>query len=221
MTKVRRADMTFVVRPLAPFGAEIIGLDLEQPISDAVAEAIRRVWIDAGIVLFRGAVTSADAHLRLSRCFGEPRPSATAKLNVKDNPYLMNLICGPADRNSNTFTVFEVNGAHRLARLALGPVVHGRNRARRGAADARARAARRQDGVHRRDRRLRSAIRCDEEAHRIARGRVPLRGAAGDEPLRLSEGSQGRDARVRSARSPCSIQARLSAGRTSARHHAA
>jgi len=109
--------MTFVVRPLAPFGAEIIGLDLEQPISDAVAEAIRRVWIDAGIVLFRGAVTSADAHLRLSRCFGEPRPSATAKLNVKDNPYLMNLICGPADRNSNTFTVFEVNGAQRTGWL--------------------------------------------------------------------------------------------------------
>jgi taurine dioxygenase len=109
--------MTIVSKRLAPFGAEIVGLDLDQPVSEDDAEAIRRVWIDAGIVLFRGAGTSADAHLRLSRCFGEPQPSATAKLNMADNPYLMRLISGPKDRESNTFTIFEVDGQQRTGWL--------------------------------------------------------------------------------------------------------
>ena len=109
--------MTFVSRPLAPFGAEIIGLDLEQPLSDETAAKIRELWVEAGILLFRGAGTSADAHLRLSRVFGDPQPSATAKLNLQENPYLMALTNTPGDKSSKTYTVFEVNGQQRTGWL--------------------------------------------------------------------------------------------------------
>jgi taurine dioxygenase len=110
-------DMTFLSRPLAPFGAEIIGLDLEQPLSDETAAKIRELWVEAGILLFRGAGTSADAHLRLSRVFGDPQPSATAKLNLQENPYLMALTNTPGDKSSKTYTVFEVNGQQRAGWL--------------------------------------------------------------------------------------------------------
>jgi taurine dioxygenase len=110
-------SMNLVSRRLAPFGAEIIGLDLERPLDEATAASIRGLWVDAGILLFRGAGSSADAHLRVSRVFGEPQPSATAKLNLKDNPYLMSLANKPGDTSSKTYTVFEVNGQQRTGWL--------------------------------------------------------------------------------------------------------
>lgn len=108
---------TFRVRRLSPFGAEIIGLDLEQPIDDDTAAALRAVWVDAGILLFRGAATSVDAHLRLSRLFGELRPSATAKMNLADNPYLMGLRIKPGDKSSDTYAAYEVDGQVRTGWL--------------------------------------------------------------------------------------------------------
>lgn len=107
----------FRVRALSPFGAEIIGLDLEQPIDEQTVAELRAQWVQSGILLFRGAATSTEAHLRLSRCFGELRPSATKKMNLADNPYLMGLRITPGDQSADTYAAYEVDGQVRTGWL--------------------------------------------------------------------------------------------------------
>lgn len=107
----------FRVRALSPFGAEIIGLDLEREIDEDTAAALRAQWVESGILLFRGGARSTEAHLRLSRCFGELRPSATAHINDKDNPFLMGLRIVPGDRSSDTFAAYRVDGQVRTGWL--------------------------------------------------------------------------------------------------------
>jgi len=86
-------------RPLAPgFGAEVIGIDLSRPIDDEAAQAIRDLWIDKGILLFRGAGNDDEAQMRLSRVFGEMEPSATAAMNDPNNRFMMTLKYDPADK---------------------------------------------------------------------------------------------------------------------------
>jgi taurine dioxygenase len=104
-------------RPLAPLGTEIIGLDLDQEIGETVAQWLRQRWVESGLLLFRGACRSQEAHLRLSRCFGELRPSATAKLNLDANPFLMGLRQGPDNRKADTYAAYQVGGQARTGWL--------------------------------------------------------------------------------------------------------
>lgn len=106
-----------LARPLSPFGAEIIGVNLEQELSEDCIRSLRAHWIDAGILLFRGAATSTEAHLRLSRCFGELRPAATKQMNRKDNPYLMGLQITPGNKSADTYAAYEVDGQVRTGWL--------------------------------------------------------------------------------------------------------
>ena len=55
-------------------GVEVTGLDLEGPLSTAVSKELRKIWLDAGVVLFRGAGTSPEVLLKVSRCLGELEP---------------------------------------------------------------------------------------------------------------------------------------------------
>ena len=55
-------------------GVEVTGLDLEGSISTQTAREIRELWLDAGVVLFRGAGTSPEILLKVSRCLGELEP---------------------------------------------------------------------------------------------------------------------------------------------------
>ena len=64
--------MPFDVKPLpGGIGTEVLGLRLDGPVAADTAAALREVWLDTGIVLFRGIGTSPEALLALSRCFGE------------------------------------------------------------------------------------------------------------------------------------------------------
>ena len=54
-------------RPLAPgFGAEVIGVDLSKPLTDATKKAIYDLWIQKGLLLFRGANHDDGMQMRLS-----------------------------------------------------------------------------------------------------------------------------------------------------------
>jgi taurine dioxygenase len=53
------------------FGATVTGLDADAIDDPAVADALRALWIDKGVILFRG-VAGLDAQLRLSALFGAP-----------------------------------------------------------------------------------------------------------------------------------------------------
>ena len=87
------------IRPLSPFGAEVIGIDLddENALDGATCDALRRAWVENGILLFRNALHSEEAHLRLSRVFGDPQPSAVKRINDVRNAYFMTLHQQPGD----------------------------------------------------------------------------------------------------------------------------
>ena len=74
--------MTFQTRPLsAALGAEIIGIDLSQAISDDVMTQIRLAWHRYSLLLFRGQSVTADDQKRFTRFFGEfQTPHAGAQM---------------------------------------------------------------------------------------------------------------------------------------------
>jgi taurine dioxygenase len=91
--------MTIELKPLSPYiGLEVIGVDLTRPLDEAVQDQIREAWIRAGVLLFRGAGSTPEVHMRLSSVFGEMEPAATADMNRPDNPYLMTLAYDPEDK---------------------------------------------------------------------------------------------------------------------------
>jgi taurine dioxygenase len=111
--------MSMIIRPLSPFGAEVIGLDLDNAsaLTPAVCQSLRDAWVEHAILLFRNALHSEDAHLRLSRVFGDPQPSAISRINDARNPYLMALEQRPDDASKETFTLFELDGQQRTGWL--------------------------------------------------------------------------------------------------------
>ena len=111
--------MGITVRPLSPFGVEVIGLDLEdeKTLDADTQKLLRNIWVEHGIVLFRNALHSEAAHMRLSRVFGEPEPSAVKRINEESNPYLMALRQKPGDDSSSMFALFEVDGQERAGWL--------------------------------------------------------------------------------------------------------
>jgi taurine dioxygenase len=110
--------MSITIRPLSPFGAEIIGLDIDDVAAiDAASQALREAWVEHGILLFRNALHSEEAHLRLSRVFGDPQPSAVSRINDERNPFLMTLSQVPGDSGKETFTLFEIDGQRRTGWL--------------------------------------------------------------------------------------------------------
>jgi taurine dioxygenase len=111
--------MSFVIRPLSPFGAEVIGIDLddEAALDEAARRTLLAAWVEHGILLFRNALHSEEAHLRLSRVFGDPQPSAVSRINDARNPYLMTLEQRSGDASKETFTLFEIDGQQRTGWL--------------------------------------------------------------------------------------------------------
>lgn len=104
--------------PLTPyFGIELRGVDLTAPLDSATEQAILEAWIDGGILLFRGAGVTDEAHMRLSQVFGQMEPAATADMNRPDNPYLMTLLYDPADEKPRFQTNYVVDGIPRAGWL--------------------------------------------------------------------------------------------------------
>src|SRR5688500_17089794 len=52
-------------------GAEVMGVDLAKPLSDADFEAIRSAWHEHLVLLFRGQQLSPQEHIVFSRRFGD------------------------------------------------------------------------------------------------------------------------------------------------------
>jgi taurine dioxygenase len=64
---------TLDIRPLSgALGAEILGVDLAQDLSDATVAAIRAAWLEHGVAFFRGQTLSPGQFLGVARRFGEP-----------------------------------------------------------------------------------------------------------------------------------------------------
>lgn len=65
-------DQAVTVQPIAgALGAEISGIDLSRDLDDATVGALRRAWLDHGVVFFRGQDLPPARFLALARRFGE------------------------------------------------------------------------------------------------------------------------------------------------------
>ena len=75
LIKTMERNVKYEVTPLdesLPFGAVVTGFHtgmLEEP---GVEQALRDLWIDRGLIVFRGVPGAKEEHVRLSRVFGEP-----------------------------------------------------------------------------------------------------------------------------------------------------
>ena len=107
--------MPITTTQLSPqLGLEVHGLDLEREFDEETRRALQDAWSRGGVLLFRGC-RSADAHLRLSRGFGELESSATPDLNIDNSPYLMELKYDPG--RAGAATMMRVNGVERAGWL--------------------------------------------------------------------------------------------------------
>jgi alpha-ketoglutarate-dependent taurine dioxygenase len=95
--------MSFDTKPLTDnVGVEVIGLNLDQPLTDAVKQDLYDLWLQAGIVLFRGMGTSPERQLELSRCFGQHEVHPIEDIRVDGYPELIWL----ANRGKRTAGVY-------------------------------------------------------------------------------------------------------------------
>lgn len=84
--------MSFTVKPLpnTKVGIQITDLDLSQEISEQDKKKLYDLWIESGIIVFKGLGHNAEEHIRLSSVFGDPKPHAVRHLNQEsDNPEFM------------------------------------------------------------------------------------------------------------------------------------
>lgn len=65
-------ETTVTVRRLQPaIGAEIGGVDLRQPLSQADRTAIRQAWLDHGVIVFRDQMLTREQHVAFGAAFGD------------------------------------------------------------------------------------------------------------------------------------------------------
>lgn len=72
-------------------GVEVLGLDLAGPVDETTRRELNEVWLEAGIMLFRGIGTSVERHVRLSRCFGELEVHPVETIRLPDHPDVIHL----------------------------------------------------------------------------------------------------------------------------------
>jgi taurine dioxygenase len=75
----------FTITPLEPVGAEVTGLGGIECFDTGTARALNEAWFQYGILLFRGIATN-EAHIALSRCFGELEVHPLPELRAPENP---------------------------------------------------------------------------------------------------------------------------------------
>ncbi len=93
-----------------PFGAIVTGLDPQTLQLEEVRQALRDLWTDRGVIVFRG-LEGEEVQLELSRCFGPLIPHPI-KESRSDHPELFSLLFEP-----DTGWLMTVNGERRGAYL--------------------------------------------------------------------------------------------------------
>jgi len=64
--------MSIQIRRLShALGAEVTGVDIREPLSEAAFKAVNDLFLEHGILLFRGTALTRDQHVAFSRRFGE------------------------------------------------------------------------------------------------------------------------------------------------------
>lgn len=88
-----------------PFGATVAGLNREHLGDAEVRRNLNDLWIEHGVLLFRGGESSQEIHLELSRCFGPLEPHLFPESRQEGFPDLVKIKFYPDDGS-----YYEVNG---------------------------------------------------------------------------------------------------------------
>ena len=100
--------LPYTVEPLAPglaYGATVLGLRHEHLASEDLCQALRDLWIDKGVILFRAGDSSRQMQVDLSRLFGTPEVFPFKESRSEELPELVNIKYSPEDG-----TAYQVNG---------------------------------------------------------------------------------------------------------------
>ena len=91
-----------------PFGATISGLTREHLQDASVRSSLNALWIEHGVLLFRGGESSQEMHLELSRCFGPLEAHLFPESRQEGFPDLVKIKFYPDDGS-----LYDVNGEMR------------------------------------------------------------------------------------------------------------
>src|SRR5882672_12330653 len=83
-------NTSFTVRQLSPaLGAEIVGVDLRDPINDALRQKFLDVWHQHLVILLRNQTLDEDAQVRFAETFGAPVKNSSGRTFSTNNPSVM------------------------------------------------------------------------------------------------------------------------------------
>lgn len=105
--------MNFKVKPLAGgVGVELSDFDLAD-FSQKTSDALREIWLEAGVVVLRGLGNSPEALLEFSRCLGELEPHPIEHFRLAGYPELILL----SNEKELTGPVYEFDGIATYGRI--------------------------------------------------------------------------------------------------------
>src|SRR5262249_39768198 len=81
---------TFKVRQISPaLGAEISGIDLRDPIDEALRQKFLDAWHQHLVILVRNQTLDEDAQVRFAETFGTPVKNSSGRTFSTKNPSVM------------------------------------------------------------------------------------------------------------------------------------
>src|SRR5437899_3930223 len=106
--------MALTIKPLAENAAlEVSGIDLGMPLDAGMQKALQDAFLQAGILVFPRAATSPEAHLALSRCFGELQRHPVSENWADGYPELVDISYRPRLEGESSVALYEVDGQRR------------------------------------------------------------------------------------------------------------
>jgi len=105
--------MRFQTKPLSDaVGVEVIGVDAREPLDAASQQALMDLFVEAGVLVFRGVGISPEAHLNISRCFGALERHSVKESWTEGCPELIDISYLPPEpgTQSKTQPIYEVGG---------------------------------------------------------------------------------------------------------------
>jgi taurine dioxygenase len=90
ITTLETKPASFTVRPLSPaLGAEISGVDLRDPIDDALKQKFLDAWHQHLVILLRDQTLDEDAQVRFAETFGAPAKITSGRTFSVKHPSVM------------------------------------------------------------------------------------------------------------------------------------
>src|SRR6267142_2398921 len=90
VTALHKKPAAFTVRPLSPaLGAEILGVDLRDPIDDALKQKFLDAWHRHLVILLRNQTLDEDTQVRFAETFGPPAKITSGRTFSAKHPSVM------------------------------------------------------------------------------------------------------------------------------------